>query len=271
MGQPIHVVEKRSSRPGVYRFETNRSLSGMGHERYTPATVIDGPTPVDELARRIFARGGIAAVHVNGSVVIVDVAEGHSSDGIAEVIRTLYLKYPVGPGDEEAVASETTLTDGDAAPEQLAEPGDAPSAVAAAGTQPAVAEATEATDAAAAAEAARAAEETEAAAVAEKAEATATLAAASETGSSATPDVAPPDVAPPDVAPPDVAPPDEPAPAPPPVDVPAGTGGEGTAGDAGTTDAASAQPEVEVPDPAPAEEQDPPVEPERSGPPAEAG
>jgi len=222
MGQPIHVVEKRSSRPGVYRFETNRSLSGMGHERYTPATVIDGPTPVDELARRLFARGGIAAVHVNGSVVIVDVAKGHTSDGIAEVIRTLYLKYPVRPDEEEPVATEATLDDADAAPEQTAEPGDAPSAVAAAGTQPAVAEATEATDAAAASDSARATE--------------------------------------------------EPAPAPPPADVPTGTGGEGTAGDAGTTDAASAQPEVEVPDEgAPAEEQGPPVEPERSGPPADAG
>lgn len=262
MGQPIHVVEKRSSRPGVYRFETNRSLSGMGHERYTPATVIDGPTPVDELARRLFARGGIAAVHVNGSVVIVDVAKGHTSDGIAEVIRTLYLKYPVRRDEEEPVATEATLDDADAAPEQTAEPGDAPSAVAAAGTQPAVAEATEATDAAAAADSARATEEADATATVEKAEATATLAAAAATGSST----------PPEVATPEHPTTEEPAPAPPPADVPTGTGGEGTAGDAGTTDAASAQPEVEVPDEgAPAEEQGPPVEPERSGPPADAG
>jgi len=32
MGQPINVVEKPSSTPGLARFEINRSLTGMGHE-----------------------------------------------------------------------------------------------------------------------------------------------------------------------------------------------------------------------------------------------
>jgi hypothetical protein len=35
MGQQVAVVEKPSPRPGVLRFETNRSLTGMGHERFT--------------------------------------------------------------------------------------------------------------------------------------------------------------------------------------------------------------------------------------------
>ena len=34
MGQPITVVAKPSSRSGVVRYETNRALTGMGHERY---------------------------------------------------------------------------------------------------------------------------------------------------------------------------------------------------------------------------------------------
>jgi hypothetical protein len=34
MGQPINVVEKPSRTPGIARFEINRSLTGMGHERY---------------------------------------------------------------------------------------------------------------------------------------------------------------------------------------------------------------------------------------------
>ena len=35
MGQLVAVTEKPSPRPGVIRFETNRSLTGMGHERFT--------------------------------------------------------------------------------------------------------------------------------------------------------------------------------------------------------------------------------------------
>ena len=34
MGQPITVVAKPAVTPGVLRLETNRSLTGMGHERY---------------------------------------------------------------------------------------------------------------------------------------------------------------------------------------------------------------------------------------------
>ena len=34
MGQPVTVIEKPSSHPGVVRYETNRALTGMGHEVY---------------------------------------------------------------------------------------------------------------------------------------------------------------------------------------------------------------------------------------------
>ena len=34
MGQQVAVVEKPSPRPGLLRFETNRSLTGMGHEHF---------------------------------------------------------------------------------------------------------------------------------------------------------------------------------------------------------------------------------------------
>ncbi len=32
MGQPVTVIEKPSSHPGVVRYETNRVLTGMGHD-----------------------------------------------------------------------------------------------------------------------------------------------------------------------------------------------------------------------------------------------
>ena len=60
MGQPIVVIEKPSSRRGMVRFETNRALTGMGHERYRADQDVWGNRPPDELARRLFAHGGVA-------------------------------------------------------------------------------------------------------------------------------------------------------------------------------------------------------------------
>ncbi|MGH9135509.1 MAG: hypothetical protein ACRD0G_00500 [Acidimicrobiales bacterium] len=93
MGQIVNVVEKRSFRPGIVRFETNRALSGMGHERYAADRPVEGNRPVDELARRLLARGGIASVHINGGVITVDLQKGYTSDGLADIIRTLYRYY----------------------------------------------------------------------------------------------------------------------------------------------------------------------------------
>jgi hypothetical protein len=94
MGQPITVVEKPSPRPGVARFETNRSLTGMGHERYGSAEDILADRPVDELARRLFATSGVDSVHVNGSVVTVHLTGSVESGQLLDVIRGLYIHYP---------------------------------------------------------------------------------------------------------------------------------------------------------------------------------
>lgn len=116
MGQPINVVEKPSRTPGIARFETNRSFTGMGHERYASPDEILANRPVDELARRLFATGAVRAVHTGGSVVTVELADGASSAGLADVIRGLYIHYPAadasgeqpvsGATDEEAVEGE---------------------------------------------------------------------------------------------------------------------------------------------------------------------
>ena len=103
MGQPITVVEKPSSRTGVVRYETNRALTGMGHERYRVGDEILGTAPADELARRLFDRGGITGVHVNGNVVTVELTEAEA-EGIDEVIASLYLYWVEGvevPSDDE--------------------------------------------------------------------------------------------------------------------------------------------------------------------------
>ena len=103
MGQPLTVVEKPSSRTGVVRYETNRALTGMGHERYRVGDEILGTAPADELARRLFDRGGITGVHVNGNVVTVELTEAEA-EGIDEVIASLYLYWVEGvevPSDDE--------------------------------------------------------------------------------------------------------------------------------------------------------------------------
>jgi hypothetical protein len=136
MGQPITVVEKPSAaNPAILRFETNRPLSGMGHERYDapPPAILD--RPVDELARRLFAAGGVERVHINGSVVTVTLMGGRTGAGLGDVVRHLFLHYGDDPAAE--VPLEAPAAEEDRAPETLADPAEAPAAEAAAGEAPA--------------------------------------------------------------------------------------------------------------------------------------
>ena len=120
MGQSIIVNEKPSSNPGVVRFETNRALTGMDHERYLAGTEVWGNRPPDELARRLLARPSVAGVQINANMVTVDLAKGYDSEGLLEIIENLYRFYP----DSEAVDAPVA----DAEPEAV----DAPAADAAA-------------------------------------------------------------------------------------------------------------------------------------------
>ena len=134
MGQPITVVESRSSNPAIMRFETNRPLSGLGHERYTEAPPEYMDRPVDELARRLFAAGGIEAVHINSSVVTVTLSGGRTGEGLADVIRGLFLHYTEAPtGDSlDGATPGAERPEADEAPEATADPGEAPAAQSAA-------------------------------------------------------------------------------------------------------------------------------------------
>ena len=110
MGQSIVVHEKPSSTPGVVRFETNRALTGMGHERYVSGTEVWGERPPDELARRLLAQPSVAGLQINGNIVTVDLTKGYSSAGLAEIIENLYRFYPDAPegagAADEAPADE---------------------------------------------------------------------------------------------------------------------------------------------------------------------
>ena len=96
MGQLITVSRKPTIRSDVAIFELNRSLTGMGHERYRSAADAVRDRPVDELARRLFAAGGIEGAHVYSNMVTVDLAPGGSADGLEDIIHGLFTYYREG-------------------------------------------------------------------------------------------------------------------------------------------------------------------------------
>ena len=140
MGQDVTVVAKPSSNPEILRFEINRSLTGMGHERFRSLADIVRDRPVDRLARRLLEHGGVDAVHVNSSMITVDLAGGSTGTGLQEVIEHLFRFYPDAPGSdgqadvvrevgaEDAPVVQDPVTDDEAellqAPEAAAATGD---------------------------------------------------------------------------------------------------------------------------------------------------
>ena len=96
MGQLVAVEQKPSPLPGVVRFELNRALTGMGHERFRNSAEAVGPTPAAELARRLFATDQVDAVHVYSNMVTVDLAEGRTAEGLSDVVRNLYRYWYPG-------------------------------------------------------------------------------------------------------------------------------------------------------------------------------
>lgn len=96
MGQLVGVVEKPTTTPGVVRFELNRSLSGMGHERFTSPGDAVGPRPAAALARLLFASGRVAEVHVYGNIVTVDLRKGYDSAGLVDLVREMYRYWKPG-------------------------------------------------------------------------------------------------------------------------------------------------------------------------------
>ena len=114
MGQMVGVVERKSTMPGVVRFELNRSLSGMGHEQFASAVDAIGPTPSASLARQLFATGKVDSVHVYSNIVTVDVAKGYDSSGLADIVREMYRYWK--PGVEPPVFEDQPAEEAGAAP-----------------------------------------------------------------------------------------------------------------------------------------------------------
>jgi hypothetical protein len=92
----ITVTEKPSARHGVVRFETNRALTGMGHETYLAGAEVEGDRPPDLAARALFSIGGVERVHVHGNQISVQLAPGASTVGMASAIEDLFIHYKPG-------------------------------------------------------------------------------------------------------------------------------------------------------------------------------
>ncbi|MDP4928867.1 MAG: hypothetical protein NWQ72_03695 [Ilumatobacteraceae bacterium] len=108
MGQLVAVEQKAGGASTIVRFETNRSLTGMGHERFTSAAEAKGPRPAAVIARRFFEAGHVSWVHVYGNCITASLEAGASQAGLNEIVRDLYQYWKPGmvpPTLEELLAS----------------------------------------------------------------------------------------------------------------------------------------------------------------------
>ncbi|HEX3088919.1 MAG TPA: hypothetical protein VHQ23_09705 [Ilumatobacteraceae bacterium] len=96
MGQQVAVTERPSPRPGVIRFETNRSLTGMGHEHFATMADAVGPRPAAALARQLLSTGKVDSVYIYGNIVTVDISKGYTADGLGDVVRNMYQYWKPG-------------------------------------------------------------------------------------------------------------------------------------------------------------------------------
>lgn len=101
MGQMVAVVQKPSTIPGVVRFESNRTLTGQGHERFSSQADAIGPRPAAELARRLLSTGQVESVHMFSNIITVNLLKGHGADGLYDIVRQLFQYWK--PGMEPAV------------------------------------------------------------------------------------------------------------------------------------------------------------------------
>ena len=108
MGQLVAVEQKAGGASTIVRFETNRSLTGMGHERFTSAAEAKGPRPAAVIARRFFEAGHVSWVHVYGNCITASLEAGASQASLNEIVRDLYQYWKPGmvpPTLEELLAS----------------------------------------------------------------------------------------------------------------------------------------------------------------------
>jgi hypothetical protein len=107
MGLAINVKEHPTATPGVVRFEADRGLTGMAHERYSSLADVLYDRPPDRLAKLLLERGGVRNVHIYGNEVTVTLEPGANTAGMAELITNLFIHYREGVQPSIIVDPET--------------------------------------------------------------------------------------------------------------------------------------------------------------------
>ena len=107
MGLAINVIEHKTSKPSVVRFEADRGLTGMAHERYSSLSDVIYDRPPDRLAKALFERGGVKHVHIYGNEITVTLESGGDTAGMAQLITNLFIHYREGVQPSIIVDPET--------------------------------------------------------------------------------------------------------------------------------------------------------------------
>lgn len=118
MGQPVVVERKPGAGAAVVRFETNRSLTGMGHERYSTVAEAKGTKSGAVVARRLLESGQVNWVHVYGNVVTAELSASANQAGLDAIVRDLYQYWKPGmtpPSVEELMAQVPAAAEAPAA------------------------------------------------------------------------------------------------------------------------------------------------------------
>ena len=69
----------------------------MDPHRYTRGQEVEGDTPADEVARRLFAHPGVDSVHIYSNVITVDLGDGVvAAEGLLADIQSLFTYYREG-------------------------------------------------------------------------------------------------------------------------------------------------------------------------------
>ena len=110
MGLAINVTEHQTHSPGVVRFEADRGLTGMAHERYSSLSDIIYDRPPDRLAKALFERGGVKHVHIYGNEITVTLEAGANTAGMAELIQNLFIHYREGVMPSIIIEPEAAAT-----------------------------------------------------------------------------------------------------------------------------------------------------------------
>jgi hypothetical protein len=107
MGLAINVKENPTKKPNVVRFELDRGLTGMAHERYSSLADVIFDRPPDRLAKLLIERGGVKHVHIYGNEVTVTLEPGANTAGMSDLIQNLFIHYREGVQPSIIVDPET--------------------------------------------------------------------------------------------------------------------------------------------------------------------